>query len=115
MSNSKSTDLEWEYLHFFGNEFLETPFAVNTDSYIVIKNSDIINNAKTFGKTVYDISQNDTDFRSLAKQAKQDGDDNLKREYLFLNRVRNEAKSYVDDLQKNVFPKLDELIAATAQ
>jgi len=115
LSNSKSDDLEWEYLHFFGNDYLDTPFAIQTDSYIVIPHSDIVNNAKTFGKTVYDISQNDEDFRALAKEAKLKGDDDLKREYLFLNRVKNEAINYIDDLQKNVFPKLDELIAATAQ
>jgi cellulose biosynthesis protein BcsQ len=111
LSNSKSDDLEWEYLHFFGNEFLDTPFAIDTDSYIVIPNSDIVNNAKTFNKTVYDISQNKTDFKAKAKEAKANGDDEKKRKYLFLNRVRNEAVEYIERLKSDVFPRLDELLA----
>jgi len=108
LSNKKSNDLEWEYLHFFGNEFLDTPFKIETDNYIVIENSDVLNNAKTFSKTVFDISLNETDFKKKAKEAKEDKFE--RRKYLFLNRVKNEAINYIEDLKSDVFQKLDELL-----
>ncbi len=114
LSNSKSDDLEWEFLHFFGNKYLDTPFAINSSHYIVIKNSDIVNNAKTFKKTIYDVSDSEHDFRQLAKNAKLNNDNELKRKYLFLNRVKNEAINYIDKLRNDIFPKIDDLISATA-
>jgi hypothetical protein len=109
-----ASDLHWEFLHFFGNEFLDTDFAIPEHikeySYILVKNSDIVNNAKTFNKTVYDLAQNDTDFKAAAKQAKADSDDFLKRKYLFLNRVRNEAVAYIDDMKNGLFKELDKLL-----
>lgn len=113
LSNCRSNDLEWEYLHFFGNNFLDTPFAIHKHienaQHIVIKGSDIVNNAKTFGKTVYDIAQNETDFKAEAKKAQADNEHDLKRKYLFLNRVKNEAIEYIDNL-KDTYKELDKII-----
>lgn len=104
-------DLEWEFLHFFGNEFLDTQMAIcnqiEEPQYITIPHSEIINNAKTFMKTTLDISLNENDFMQKAKDEK---DKNKRRKFLFLNRVKNEAVSYIEDLKNTTFPKLDELL-----
>ena len=112
LSNNRTDDVAWEYLHFFGNEFLDTPFSIHDKDtkYIIIKSSDIVNNAKTFGKTVYDIAQNKTDFKVEAKKAKAEKKDDLKRKYLFLNRVKNEAIEYTNNLIENVYKELDKII-----
>lgn len=114
LSNNRSSDIKWEYLHYFRNEFLDTPFAIPDNikgaKHVVIKSADIVNNAKTFGKTVYDIAQNTTDFRAEAKKAKAEGKDDLKRKYLFLNRVKNEAIEYNNNLVDNLYIELDELL-----
>jgi hypothetical protein len=114
LSNQKTDDLEWEYLHFFGNAYLDTQFAIPNHiedfNYIVVPSSDIVNNAKTFNKTIYDISQNKSNFRELAKEAKLNNDDKLKRKYLFLNRVKNEAIEYILDLKSNLFIELGTLL-----
>lgn len=114
LSNQKTEDLEWEYLHFFGNQYLDTQFAIPNHiedfDYITVPYSDIVNNAKTFNKTVYDISQNQSNFRELAKDAKLDNNDDLKRKYLFLNRVKNEAIEYISNLKSTLFLELDTLL-----
>ncbi len=111
LSRATSTDLEWEFLNFFGNEFLNTDFAIkkqipNAD-FVMIKASSIINNARYFGKTVYDLSLNQIDFR---QKAKEEEDKSKRSKYIFLNRVKNEAIEYVEDLKLNTFPKIEEIL-----
>ena len=111
LSNVKSNDITWEFLHFFGNDFLDTHMAICNQienvHYLTIPSSDVINNAKTFMKTTLDISRNENDFMAKAKAEK---DKDKRRKFLFLNRVKNEAISYIEDLKSNVFPKLDGLL-----
>ncbi len=104
-------DLQFEFLHFFGNEFLNTPFAIPKKipeyKYIAIQHTPVLNYAKTFAKTILDIANNTKDFKELAKQAKKDGNDTQKRKYLFYNRIKNSAINYINTLQDSVFNKLD--------
>lgn len=111
LSNVRTDDLKWEFMYFFGNEFLDTPLAICTQidnpNYIVIPSNEVINNSKTFMKTVLDISQNNIDFRAKAKAEK---DSFKRRKFLFLNRVKNEATQYIASLQDKVYPELDRLL-----
>lgn len=104
--NSKE-DIHWEYMFYFGNEFLDTSLAicnqVENPNHIVIKSSEVINNSKTFMKTVLDIASNTVDFRQKAKDTK----DQDRRKFLFLNRVKNESIQYIKNLEKDVFPLID--------
>lgn len=108
LSNTRTDDLKWEFMYFFGNEFLDTPLAicnqVDNPSYIVVPSNEVINNSKTFMKTVLDISQNNMDFRAKAKAEK---DSFKRRKFLFLNRVKNEAIEYIESLKDKVYPELD--------
>jgi len=109
LSNVKTSYLEWEFLHFFGHQYLNTEMAIMKQledvKYITINASTIINNSRTFSKTVKDISMNPTDFRLKAKQEQ---DPDKRRKFLFLNRVKNEAIEYMQYLHTDVFPKLDQ-------
>lgn len=109
LSNVKSSDIEWEFLHFFGNEYLNTEMAIMRQiddvMYITVNAADIINNSRTFNKTVKDIADNPIDFRSKAKEEKDPG---KRRKFLFLNRIKNEAIEYMTCLQTHLFPKLDQ-------
>jgi hypothetical protein len=112
LSNVRNLDdIEWEFLHFFGNSYLDTSMAIchqiDTVQYITIPSSDILNNAKTFMKTVLDISRNEIDFIAKAK-SESNKDKRLK--FLFLNRVKNEAVQYIEDLKSKTFPALDALL-----
>jgi len=111
LSDVRSDDLKYEFLYFFGNEFLNTPMAimkqVPSANYISIKSSTIINISRSFNKTLRDISQGDIDFKEEAKKTK---DKDLRRKYLFLNRVKNEAIEYMEYLESSVFRELDRLL-----
>ena len=109
LSNVKSSDIEWEFLHFFGHNYLNTEMAIMKQikdvQYITVNTATIINNSRTFSKTVEDISLNPTDFRIKAKEEK---NPEKRRKFLFLNRVKNEAVEYMEYLHTDVFSKLDQ-------
>ena len=112
LSNVRSGDLEWEFLHFFGNEYLNTEMSImkqiDNVNYITINTSSIINNSRTFNKTVQDISTNPIDFRTKAKK---EVNSKKRSKFIFLNRVKNEAIEYIDYLHADVFPQLHKYIS----
>jgi hypothetical protein len=83
---------------------MKQDFKVN---YLSIKSSTIINISRSFNKTLRDISQGEIDFKEEAKKTK---DRDLRRKYLFLNRVKNEAIDYMEYLESSVFKELDKLL-----
>jgi GTPase SAR1 family protein len=111
LSDVRSDDLEFEFLYFFGNEFLNTPMAIMKQipdaQYISVKSSTIINISRSFNKSIRDISKGEIDFKLEAKKSK---DKTLRRKYLFLNRVKNEAIEYMSQLEKSLFLELDRLL-----
>jgi len=111
LSDVRSDDLEFEFLYFFGNEFLNTPMAIMKQipdaQYISVKSSTIINISRSFNKSIRDISKGEIDFKLEAKKSK---DKTLRRKYLFLNRVKNEAIEYMDGLENSLFLELDRLL-----
>ena len=111
LSRAISNDFEWEFLNFFGNEFLNTESAIcnqiEDPKYIIINANAIINNARYFQKTVYDLALNNVDFRAKAKK---ENDKKKRRKLIFMNRVKNEAIEYTNYLKDKVFDKLDKLL-----
>lgn len=104
-------DLEWEFLNFFGNEHLNTKFAICNQiknvEYLVIKSSADLNNARYFQKTVFDLSLNETDFRARAKE---ETDSKKRSKLIFMNRTKNTAIEYCKYLQDEVFPVLNNIL-----
>jgi len=113
LSNAKSDtveDLKDEFMQYFGNKFLNTPFAINSDNYVVIKFNPMINISKNYNKTVYDVSKSKQDFWAKAKEAKK-ANDNEEVEYnLMMNRFKNQSINYVNDLKENTFKKIDTIL-----
>jgi len=111
LSKAISNDLEWEFLNFFGNEFLNTESAIcnqiQDPEYITINANAIITNARYFQKTVFDLALNKVDFRA---EAKKENDKQKRRKLIFMNRVKNEAIEYTNYLKDKVFDKLDKLL-----
>ncbi len=116
LSNTHTDDIRWEFLHFFGNPYLETSLAVMNQLqnavYLKIPFSTIINYSRTFGKTILDVSKNETDFRAKAK-AERESD--KRKKFIFYNRVKNEAITYMDLLREEVFPSIDTLTTKTTK
>lgn len=111
LSRANATDLEWEFVNFFGHEFLPIEFAINQQiknaEFVVVKSSPIVNNARYFGRTVYDLTLSSTDYR---EKAKKEEDSTEKRRYIFLNRSKNEAIEYANDMRANIFPKIAQIL-----
>lgn len=111
LSRVTSNDVEWEFLNFFGNEFLNTKSAICNQiddvKYITIKSNSIISNSRYFQKTVFDLSLNPIDFREMAKR---ENDKQKRSKLVFLNRVKNEAIEYANYLKNDVFVELDKLL-----
>ncbi len=110
LSNAKTDDEKWEFMNFFGSDFLDIEFAIldhiPTAKHITIKNSTVINHARFSHKTFTDLTQDETDYRQLAKDAKK----GERAKPLALNRLKNEAIEYLNYLENDVFTKLDELL-----
>lgn len=111
LSRATTNDLEFEFLNFFGHEFLNINFPIFREiedvKYVVIKSSPMITNARYFNKTVFDLSLNQTDFRVKAKEEE---DKEKRRKLIFMNRVKNEAIEYCNYLKDEVFTELDNLL-----
>ena len=111
LSRATTNDLEWEFLNFFGNEFLNTPFAITNQvqalRYLVVKANAVISNARYFQKTAFDLSLNDVDFKAKAKA---EDDKEKRRKLIFMNRVKNEAIEYCEYLKNEVFTELDKFL-----
>lgn len=111
LSKTMTDDIEWEFVNFFGNAVLETKFAIKTQleevNYCVVKANSIISNSRYFGKTVYELAISDKDYRLKAKEEK---DLNKKKDFIFMNRIKNEAIEYVEYLKKDLFLELDKLL-----
>jgi len=111
LSRAISDDLDWEFLNFFGNKFLNTKNAIcnqiKNPSYISIRASAIINNARYFQKTTYDLALNKVDFGELAMEEE---DDEKREKLVFLNRVKLNAVEYIEYLKDEIFDELEKLL-----
>lgn len=113
LSNAKSeneSDLKDEFLQYFGNKFLNTPFAINSKDYIVINFNSMINISKNFNKTFYDVAMGEENFWELAKQANKANNEDDKEYYLMMNRYLKNSKKYLKDLEENAFVNLDNIL-----
>ncbi len=114
LSNAKTDDEKWEFMNFFGSDFLDIEFAIldhiPTAKHITIKNSTVINHARFSHKTFLDLALDETDYKAEYKASKKDKKDKEASKKLKLRRLKNEAIEYLEYLKIDVFPKLDELL-----
>lgn len=125
-SNSENQEeLEFEFLNFFGHKILKTPFAIMQKEYITdvkyvsVKNSNLVNNSRSFFQTIFDISLNETDYatqlREIMREIMENKKSNLRNIELedklertkFYNRMKITAKAYVDYMEKDLFKQIN--------
>jgi len=116
---NRAINIEDDYLHeqfinFFGHKYLAnnstiTDF-VKDPKFFALKNDKVITMSRYLGSTVWEMAYNNTDFTQKAIQAKELGDIDSAKKYLFFRRIQTEAKDYVLNNLNGIFFELDRFI-----
>jgi len=103
--------VEEQFINFFGHEYLGSKSTiidfVKNPKYFPVKNDKIITISRYLGSTVWEMAHNNVDFAAKALEAKEQGDKESAKKYLFFRRIQNEAKDYVLNVLNGIFFQLD--------
>ena len=117
LNRAISTDVEYleeQFINFFGHKYLGSNSTitdfVKDPKYFAVKNDKVITMSRYLGSTVWEMAYNNTDFAQKAVEAKEIGDIENARKYLFFRRIQNEAKEYVLGTLNPIFVQLDQWI-----
>lgn len=103
-----------QFINFFGHKYLGNNSVIcdyiDKPKFFPIKNDKIITLSRYVGSTVWEMAHNNTDFAKKAMEAKDAGDMESARKYLFFRRMQTEAKDYVLNTLNKVFFDLDRWI-----
>jgi hypothetical protein len=106
--------LEEQFINFFGHKYLGSDTTiqdfVKDPRYFAVKNDKIITMSRYLGSTVWEMAHNNTDFGAKAIEAKESGNIEAARKYLFFRRIQTESKDYVLGTLNNIFFALDQWI-----
>lgn len=114
---NRSISMEPDYIHeqfinFFGHPYLENSALISkflkNPRYFVVKNDKIITMSRYLGSTVWELAYNTTDFAQKAMEAKDKGDIQLAKRYLFFRRLQTESKDYVLEVLNKIFFDLNQ-------
>eukprot|EP01029_Cantina_marsupialis_P011954 TRINITY_DN2644_c1_g2_i1.p1 TRINITY_DN2644_c1_g2~~TRINITY_DN2644_c1_g2_i1.p1 ORF type:complete len:264 (-),score=52.94 TRINITY_DN2644_c1_g2_i1:705-1496(-) len=114
LNRAISMDLEYveeQFINFFGHKYLESNSVIcdfiKKPKYFPVKNDKVITMSRYLGSTVWEMAYNNTDFAAKAMKAKELGDIESARKYLFFRRIQTEAKDYVLGTLNKIFYDLD--------
>ena len=103
--------VEEQFINFFGHKYLESNSVicdfVKNPKYFSVKNDKVITMSRYLGSTVWEMAYTNTDFTKKALEAKELGDIESARKYLFFRRIQTEAKDYVIGVLNKIFCDLD--------
>ena len=103
--------IEEQFINFFGHKYLDSNSVIcdfiKEPKYFPVKNDKVITMSRYLGSTVWEMAYNNTDFAAKAMKAKELGDIESARKYLFFRRIQTEAKDYVLDTLNKIFYDLD--------
>lgn len=106
--------IEEQFINFFGHKYLGSNSVicdvVKNPKYFPVKNDKVITMSRYLGSTVWEMAYNNTDFAKKAMEAKELGDLDGARKYLFFRRIQTEAKDYVLGTLNKIFYDLDKWI-----
>ncbi len=106
--------IEEQFINFFGHKYLDSNSVmfdfIKEPNYFAVKNDKVITMSRYLGSTVWEMAYNNTDFAQKAVQAKELGDLDSARKYLFFRRIQTEAKDYVLQVLNKIFFDLDKWI-----
>lgn len=102
---------EEQFINFFGHKYLDSNSVicdfVKDPRYFPVKNDKVITMSRYLGSTVWEMAYNNTDFAAKAMKAKELGDVESARKFLFFRRIQTEAKDYVLGTLNKIFYDLD--------
>ncbi|WP_417333827.1 hypothetical protein [Halarcobacter sp.] len=103
--------IEEQFINFFGHKYLDSNSVLcdflKDPKYFAVKNDKVITMSRYLGSTVWEMAYNNTDFAKKAMQAKELGDLESARKFLFFRRIQTEAKDYVLGTLNKIFFDLD--------
>jgi hypothetical protein len=106
--------LNEQFINFFGHKYLANNSTikdfVKDPKYFALKNDKVVTMSRYLGSTVWEMAYNNTDFTQKAIKAKEIGDMDNAKKYLFFRRIQTEAKDYVLNTLNGVFFELDRFI-----
>ncbi len=112
--NMEPDYIEEQFINFFGHKYLDSNSVicdfVKDPKYFPVKNDKVITMSRYLGSTVWEMAYNNTDFSAKAVQAKELGDMESAKKYLFFRRIQTEAKDYVLGTLNQIFNQLDQWI-----
>ncbi len=103
--------VEEQFINFFGHKYLENNSVicdfVKDPNFFAVKNDKVITMSRYLGSTVWEMAYNNTDFAEKAMKAKELGDIESARKYLFFRRIQTESKDYVLEVLNKIYCDLD--------
>ncbi len=109
--NMEADYVEEQFINFFGHKYLESNSVicdfVKNPNFFSVKNDKVITMSRYLGSTVWEMAYNNTDFAQKAMRAKELGDIESARKYLFFRRIQTESKDYVLEVLNKIFCDLD--------
>ncbi|MAD41348.1 MAG: hypothetical protein CL623_03045 [Arcobacter sp.] len=103
--------IEEQFINFFGHKYIDSNSVicdfVKDPRYFPVKNDKVITMSRYLGSTVWEMAYNNTDFAQKAIKAKELGDIESARKYLFFRRIQTDAKDYVITVLNKIFCDLD--------
>ena len=106
--------IQEQFINFFGHKYLDSNSVmfdfVKDPKYFAVKNDKVITMSRYLGSTVWEMAYNNTDFSVKAVEAKEAGDLESARKFLFFRRIQTEAKDYVIQVLNKIFCDLDRWI-----
>lgn len=103
--------IEEQFINFFGHKYIDSNSVicdfVKKPKYFPVKNDKVITMSRYLGSTVWEMAYNNTDFAQKAIKAKELGDIESARKYLFFRRIQTDAKDYVITVLNKIFCDLD--------
>ena len=103
--------IEEQFINFFGHKYLDSKSVicdyVKNPNYFAVKNDKVITMSRYLGSTVWEMAYNNADFAKKAVEAKELGDIDMARKYLFFRRIQTESKDYVLNVLNPIFCELD--------
>jgi len=106
--------VEEQFINFFGHKYLESNSVISNiiknPKYFPVKNDKIITISRYLGSTIWEIAHNNTDFAKKAIEAKERGDIEAARKFIFFRRIQTEAKDYATESLNGIFEQLNKWI-----
>ena len=106
--------IEEQFINFFGHKYIDSNSVicdfVENPKFFPVKNDKVITMSRYLGSTVWEMAYNNTDFAQKAIRAKELGDIESARKYLFFRRIQTDAKDYVITVLNKIFCDLDKWI-----